>query len=893
VSAKYDVRCLSGGSVTVTIDGTELGTVAEGASSTYEKSYTPGWHILKTSFASAGGDVALGRSPMSERDDGTFSSDMLWKGVAVHGFSIGEGAQLHLGADQAMAIGAASSPSFLAGVVFGESGSRLALLGGSIGRVGLRGLKSHFTGTLEVGRMVDVLLEAGQVPSCSIAGKGTVHVVSGCENLFGADFGGRIDIPEGVTFTAPSALRDFVATGNGALVLTHADQIGAEAGFLGQVTLPVNATVSADSLAPMSKGVLLSDGGVLSVGERSIAYAGGAYDALDGFSAAGAWSLLGSGESSLTLKDGSKVTFPVNKAYVDGAGALVLTDGAGQHHAAMLKSRGFSRADDWSCGFDWSATLPADSAYAKAGNGQALAEGTAFILQPSTNGYHTYSSSAAPLGSYGFYVSTYNAAGPNAGVRWVDNGFVDTYPNVPEGTGGITVTKPIHFEVVCRGGVLFVTMRQEGKSYSFTRDVGKVFEQDKPVYLGFSAGTSWWGSSSTVPWSLQTVADFSGRVARPDAMTAVDSTLGNLKDAQWTTSGNTYRDVNGGVVRLVSTASKTGFLLNKTPFPTHRPFTLKFTATCSEFSGTGAEGFSCAFQQTGTSVTHPGGTSYYLKDIPSCGFIYYVYSRAIAWVQDGDKVDPMNNVVDMTSGVENVCTLVYDGNGGMELTVTSANKTYTARRYYPEMLAWGDDMYLTFVAATASWTWCKIGLKEMSVTRPQAAGGTVAVPVSVGTVADAQARVWSEFADTSVRMDDVALAEGSKLTFGAAQGASAYAISNVSLDGESTLAAAGSARLAVGPRIVYETPAVCTLHLEGSQTLADALQLVGRSTWRGRSARGLLLDYSGLSAGSVRPKAYSVRDENGEDLLAARRFVLAVRPTGVYAAPGGLAILIR
>lgn len=643
---------------------------------------------------------------------------------------------------------------------------------------------------------------------------------------------------------------------------------------------------------PQSKGVILGDGGMLSIGGRTIAYADGASDALDGFAVSGAWSLLGIGESVLTLKDGSTVSFPVNKAYLDASDALVLTDGAGQHHAAMLKSRGFSRADDWSCEFNWSATVPEDSPYVKAGNGQSLAEGTAFILQTSTENFHTYAASAAPLGSYGFFISTYNPTGLYAGIRWIDDGFVDTNPNVPEGTAGITVTKPIHFSIACHDGVLFVVMSQDGKTCSFTRNVLKVFDSNKPVYLGFSASTSWWGESSIVPWSLQKVTEFIGQVAKPDAMTVEDSTLGNLTDSQWTASGNTYR--SGGAVRLVAGKGVTGFLLNKTPFPAHRPFTLQFTATCSEFNGDGAEGFSCAFQQTGTSVKHPGGSAFFLgKDVPSCGFIYYVYRRAIGWVQDGAKVDEANKVVDMSAGLANTCTLVYDGNGGMTLTVASANKTYTAHRYYPEMSSWGDDMYLTFVGATASWTYCKIVLSDMSVTRPQTAGKTVPVPVPVGADEGARASILTEVSGVNVNLAGAVLSAGSELTLGAAQGAAIYTVADVCLTGEATLKTVGSAEATLGPAVIYETPVVCALHCVGNLSFVESLKLVGRSTWRGRSASGVLLDYTGLSDGIARPNAYSVFDENDEDLLALRRFSLSASDAGVSVVPNGMAVIVR
>lgn len=887
IITQYGVKCLAGGSVSVSVDGTTVGTVSEGASQTFEKSYTPGWHVLSTTFSADNGLVDLSRSKMSERDDGVFSADILWQGVAIHDLNLMENAHLYLGEDQAVAIGTASSSSCLAGVVHGGSGCRLALLGGSICRVGLNGLAQDFHGTIEVGRIMDVSLENVSLTDCRIVGKGTVHVSSGCESLFGAGFSGCIDIPAGVSFVAPSSLRGFAATGTGSLVLTHPEQIGAEAGFAGKVTLPDNVSVHSDKLAAQAESVLLGNGDVCLIGERAITYASGAYDALDGLGVAGAWTLLGSGDASLELKDGSTVTFSNTRSYVDGTGALVLTDGPNQHHAAMLKSRAFGKTDDWSCEFDWSATMPEDSVYVRAGNGQTLAEGTAFILQPSFETYHTYSVTAAPLGSYGFFISVYNT---KAGIRWVDNGFINSQPNVPDGVEGITVTEPIHFLVRCRDGIMFVRMSQDGKTYEFSRNVAAVFGMGKQVYLGFSAATSWWGSSAVVPWALQTVSGFSGRVAKPDVMTVMDSDLGNLKNSQWTTSGNTYRDGNGGVVRLMSTASKTGFLLNKVPFPAHRPFTLQFTATCSEFYGIGAEGFSCAFQQQGTGVTHPGGSAYYLKDIPSCGFACNIYMRAIGWIQDGAVVDRVDNAVDLTSGLPSVYTLVYDGAGGMTLSVTSENKSFVSHRYYPELNDWGENMYMTFVGATASWTHCKVGLSNMSVTRPQTGGKTVSIPVTLGAKDHANATVQTEFADISAVFDSVKVSEGATLTFGATQGDADYVVSNVWVGGESVISTSGSSLLSVGTSVIYECPEVCALHCVGNLSFPDALTIIGRSTWLGSADSGIILDYIGLSSGSVRPNSYAVIDENGEDL---RRFSLSAKESGVTVMPKGLTIVIR
>ena len=135
--------------------------------------------------------------------------------------------------------------------------------------------------------------------------------------------------------------------------------------------------------------------------------------------------------------------------------------------------------------------------------------------------------------------------------------------------------------------------------------------------------------------------------------------------------------------------------------------------------------------------------------------------------------------------------------------------------------------------------------------------------------------------------------EGATLTFGATQGDADYVVSNVWVGGASVISTSGSSLLSVGNSVLYECPEVCALHCVGNLSFPDALTIIGRSTWHGRAASGIILDYTGLSSGSVRPNSYAVIDENGEDLLRKRRFSLSVKESGVTVMPNGLTIVIH
>lgn len=576
---------------------------------------------------------------------------------------------------------------------------------------------------------------------------------------------------------------------------------------------------------------------------------------------------------------------------VDTDGKLVLTDGASQHHAAFFKGRAFSQADEWGCSFVWSASIPSDSPYAKAGNEEALADGTTFLLQPTPDAYHSYSTTAAAAGSYGFAIRIYGAGSPSAGIRWIDDGVLATLPDVPDGTEGISVTKPIRFTIRCRNGVLAVRMEQEGRVVEFTRDVSPVFANGARAYFGFTAATSWWGSTSIVPWSCQTVEDFSGWLAKPNAMTVLDTARGNLKASNWKTSGDTYRSGEAGAVRLVAGASKQGFLLNTTPFPAHRPFKLTFECKIGEFSGTGAEGFSCGFQKGGVNVAHPGGAAYVPSGYDLCGFVCYVYTRAIGWVDNSTHtpVDRIANTVDMTPDLPNTFELVYDGAGGLTVSVTSANKTETQSRFYPEMLTWGDDMYLTFLGATAGWTHCRIRLAEMAVYHPETENKSFRVPFSIGVAEESSASVRCVDKSAFAALSGVALEKGSTLTFASTDYETAYSIGSVSVLGDASLVATGLSVARINGPIVYPESSSCALGFAGSCSFAEHLRLMGSASWSGSDAAGTLLDYTRLASDVARPSSYELVDEDGADLLSKRRFAMSCTFDRVKLTPCGFA----
>lgn len=663
--------------------------------STFFRQLPSGWNALDAAFRENTGGAffyvnlrgtCLGSTTL-------FTPDLIWKGVCFAGLNLQESGTLSIAAGQAVAFSALDSFT-VRGTVSGPSGAYFSVMAGSCELPSEK--LTGFSGTVEVRGFAAVDLGTiPETPSFSVLGNGTITGTSGLTHLASSDFTGIVDIPPGTVLTNSSAFPSNVCfTGDGTLVTKAVENTETVSAFTGTVLAPGGASLNVDTAADLvATNLVLSQNAALVLGNSALI--GNFRKPLPDWNTEGCWSLNGT-----TLHTG----YNPGTAYITN-GILVLTDDCGaQRRSAFLTNLLVTAGDTWQVAFTYSGSMPGKYA------NEQPAEGFSFIVQSAgpTN-YNPNNGSAAPSGSYGFFLYQWPSGGTQ-GFKWLLNGAVYEDSVVKEAELGINLLSPIDFTVSYRGNVLTIIMEQSGKSYTLSREISDAFASSTAAkYLGFSGGTGYWGEvgAAAQVCLYQTISNFRGWIQR----TAYEYGAAPASAAFLPFSADTWAFnqsaclTNDMQLSLIQNTTNFGTVVCKVPVSSRSAFCLDFDECLDTLYGGWAEGMSVFFQPSGTTVSNARG-NYQIQTTGGCSFGHYYWENRFRWFRVSGYVDssiPNPGGVPKSLGVNHI-RLVHDGAGTLTATITRDTATYVTRHSFSEIPAMGDTMYLGFAGAPAGWS---------------------------------------------------------------------------------------------------------------------------------------------------------------------------------------------
>ncbi len=676
------------------IDGAKFLT---GNNNTQAKSrtLTAGWHSIDTAMAENAGNEYLEMffsGPMFNAAT-RFEADLLWRGVCFSGLNLPDGATLDVAAGQAVAF-ALGAEMDVAGTVSGGAGSVVTVASGTFSAAAAS--LGDFAGSVEVTKFATVdLSNVPTEPAFRVTGSGLATF--GTVSALGADFVGGVEIPAGVICTNTFAT-GVSFTGTGTLVTSTL--AGTEA-FEGTIVLLGNE-VRADVLTeiPLPKQTwTLSDATSLNLGNAALVI--GTQEALSNFSE-GCWTLNGS-----SIGD-SASHYNQHKAYVTNDTVLVLTDdGGAQRNSSILTNRTFTIEDACDISFVYRNEM------LKKYSRENRAEGASFFFTTQPNGVGG-SGLAFPTDAYGFTLYQYRDSGTQ-GFSWVVGG-TRSDTDYTEAQMGLDMREPMEVLLRLRQGVFSVELKQNGKVFRASRDFSEGFGADVRRFFGFSGGTGDWGPPETASsvYCYQTISNFVGTVNGQGSHKVVDGYL--------PVSTETWRLKETGVAITNDTellfawkategtaTSCDGFAVCRKTLPVRQAFTLTFNERLDKSVSGWAEGLSVFLTPDADAVTCTGTTSgrFYPRNAREVAFIHYYWENQFCWNHNGslysdDWSEKNPGGIPKSTGTNKI-RLDYDGAGTFKATVRRGTAVWTSTRTYPDVLAWGDEMYLGFMGGTSTW----------------------------------------------------------------------------------------------------------------------------------------------------------------------------------------------
>lgn len=855
-----------------------------------------GWHALDVAYHENYGSHYLNLDLTSTAFPTTtkLGPDLLWKGVCFTSISLDAGATLTVQDGQAVAL-ACGGASKIAGSVAGGAESVFAVMGGTLA-VDAASF-AGFDGRLEATAFGAVALaDALARPAFTCTGRGTFSAADGL--AFETPFAGTLDVPAGTVCTnAPGTAGRF--TGTGTLVT---DTLDGTADFGGTVVLRERADVAVEDLAAFAPAALrLSDGASVSV-SGDVARNGLSHS-IPGWAAdRDAWNLMVGQSFPRDYLN------PVGM-YVTNGTTLVLTDDTGcQRNSAICTNMSFSASDAWRVRFTFSSTMP--NRWPK----EVMAEAFSFFLttSPTTRGT---TQGGFPGGSYGFNVYQYRNEG-SQGLTWIVGGDISNGPDIKEkAMNGISLLRPIDFDVSYRDGIMTVVMTQGEKTFTCRREMSAAFVSGTRRYVGFGGGTGWWagegdiagaGGTSAAVYCYQTIDNFEGSVAGPavvaepdvsfttgDWQLVKDMTLlpGGTNGVQ-TISWSRAKNVEAGETVGVGT---NGTAICRTAFSPRQAFWLDVDERLVEEEKGWAEGVSVFFRPTASMDGL--NDAYQGTGRPSLSFQHYYWENKFFWDENGSSEArnrcEADNATPKSMGTNHV-RIFYNGAGHFTATVSRGTSVTTFEKDYPAILAW-DEVHFGFKAATSTWgAYVKTHLLDPVMTQlvPDTAVVETRLAVDAGAEAKVSVGSWTSADVAALAFATTEIHDGGTLNVVSAATSPTARVAMGDVVAKGAAAVAMAEGMTAGLSTVTVAAASDVLTLSGAWTAPD-----GRVTFKA--------DFAALAAGGPRTLADFSRAEyagagepefvctglNGEELPA--RWRVSVKDGVVRLVGGGFLIMVK
>lgn len=764
----------------------------------------------------------------------------------------------------------------------------------------------------------------------SVSGCGTVIATGGIEDRIAAQFSGTVDVPSGVTFTVPAGLSSEVCfTGAGTLVLDSVDRMEKATGFSGVVTLPPDAELSAsDTSVFRTPTMSLGDGAKLSFGKKTLAW--GAIKEMPDWNVPGAWS-FNADNSRLEAAD-SPIELDSRPPFVTPEGDLRLVNDPAQSHSAFLTNRMFSVTDDWGVDFTFVPELPSDSKFVQAGKGQEMEGYFGFYLQsvsPVNVGQHVHC--PVPSG-YGTAIYLYRAGSQHVGWHFNASAAMLLGSSVKERElDGIMLNRPMDYSVTCIDGMLTVTIRQEGKSFSMRKSLKEGFLDGRPkgVYIGFGGACSWW-NENRYPWTRMTVRGFKGWYRSKDEGAWEDAyaDIYPFSTDRWVLScyNNTDKvketatvNSDGSFDLIPKTYQKTTTASCMLPLSASKRYRIDVDVRFAEKNKDLCEGISLALGKRKPVTTH-----YVFNHTSGWAFDQWAYSVGLKhWLYGNGYVKPYLDLVSggtryqdevqhsgffpLSAQKRMKYSLRYDPSGDIEWRLSSTqlngdlnDGTVSVLRHVfnadkmgkflaqkGEGSGTADDMYLLMSGASASWAALETAADGVSVKELKDNNAPKIGKISVPDGASATLAAEAEFprsATPALVLSGAVLGSGSALAFDTEGEAASISVDAVSVNGRASMSAASGVTVRCS-RFDYGAGGGL-LTLNGSFSLGDGLVVTVPDAWRRQKGEKTLLDLSAAVLEGGMPSEVTVLGEDGTDRtgmcsLVQRDGVLAIVPRGM------------
>ena len=839
-----------------------------------------GWHAYDHVVVEGGGTFKLGatRTAVGVWDDGKFGPNALWFGICFNSIAAESGATLEIPAGQAVGIGCGHQLALEGATLLGTG--CLSVMGAA-SQVDLSQVRA-FAGQVELGAGVTALTGGdASANRWTVFGCGTLKIDNGSEALFDDSFAGTIDIPAGVSFNLKSALMPAQVTGSGTLAVSNPEMLARLVSFSGKLLVENGLQGKLPALGFLQRrNVVLGDGTKLVFPAGALA--SGFFEPIPSWSVTeNCWTLNGASTAEKSAAEGKgEVLISQSPPSVEAeTGDLLLTDDAAQCHTAVYTNRTFSISDEWELSFSLSMGHPADNKWKAAGYTQYFAEGFSFVIQADGPTAYQKSSNARPASSCGFFLYAYDQ-----NIQFIEDATA-VGPAVKASTVGLNVREKLDVHVSGDGPHLLVTLSQNGKSYSFTRDLTAFFSKHPAGYLTMVSQSGHWGlTNSGVPWIETRLSGFSGRarcgrrVEKP-----FPGDLSPITSEKWKLLDDASLDAETGVLRVSpANVNAKGAAHCKTPLASFRvPFkaTYAFDAISGGFSSK-AEGLAFVLQADGLDVhANPGDLGFMGDTENAFGIAFHAYENTSAGVVDGkawvNQWRP-SEWISFSTKISGFASLDYDGCGSLAYSIAWTNEngvgaslsgTYTAKETFARLA--DKPMYLSFFSSGPSWNaTCAFDVRDFRLLTFENVNAPIggALWVSDDAATTLAFGGYSPVESSVATLDDIVLGSNASLTLEPELLETAVTVHNLTVGGTAAVRLAPQTSLTLdGATFTGASPTSLAVSGDGSFAYGESLTFVVPSAWRaGMNSPFRLIDLSGVDAPTVVPAAVRLLDENGK-----------------------------
>ena len=776
----------------------------------------------------------------------------------------------------------------------------------------------------------------------NVDGNGTVVASDGIASRLSGSFAGTVEVRKGTTFVPSPSLNPAVRfTGAGTLALSSGSRFAQVEAFAGSIECSSEGMGdSATVLALKGSSITLADGQTLSFDSGSLMYS--PVLEMESFvDDPGKWTFNGTAWAEGNLASGP---FNPDPPYVRD-GELWLTDDPAQIHTVWYTNRTFRLTDDWGMSFRYNPELPAGTrittevrADGKTRNQEISGYfGILFSRSSPTNvGANTSSGIQLAHDSRGFLIDLYRGD-PCAKVMWLAEGDKYNYRSVHESETGIKLNAAMDIAVSVIGGVMTVTMVQNGKSVSYSHDYSSAINERaaEGFHIGLGGSTSWWGDDHNVPWVRHRISGFRAWYrSETDGPGWVD--LDNAEEfdirdpSKWShrkvvrTSETTAETNNAALfaadgVRLTDAApSNCAFVISKANPPKRsNPLLVSCRFKTSDPVWTATEYGQITFLfGTNSDSTRNNATSW---SAPAYGNTFGGWTGGLDWIWNANNGDANLHEAYHTGGTRREVAksaslgkmgstyaaamaspekhlrtdIVWNPNGTLKafVSVSTQDRTGSGRCGSVTYTGLADKNYYANFTNRTDWcigvkavcrnkAYAAITMTEFSVKRLAAAvgGETGRINVPAGAAVSIKAGDMVEGQTLPVMgVHGLELGAGSSMTVRPESGSTKVGIASVSSAG-ATLSAAEGTEVTLGGRLsLTSAPEDAGLVLSGDVSLGGNLSISIPSSWKAyRYAPIVVIDASETAEGLPSDcTGVSVSDEDG--VVDSRKYVLSVR----------------